>query len=250
MSARVYLLETKYELIKLLRLPAFLIPTLGFPLMFYVLFGLLMGGSSGGRASTYLLATYGAFGVIGISLFGIGAGVATERGQGWLAVKRASPMPLAAYFFAKYVMTVALSAVMIVMLGVFAIAFGHVHLALSQWLALLVAETLGAIPFCAAGLAVGYLAGPNSAIAVINAIHLPTAFLSGLFIPAEMLPSYLQKFAHWLPQYHLAHLGLAAIGMAPVKDARTNILALVVSAALFTALAVFAYRRDDGAAYG
>ena len=59
MSARVYLLETKYELIKLLRLPAFLIPTLGFPLMFYVLFGLLMGGSSGGRASTYLLATYG-----------------------------------------------------------------------------------------------------------------------------------------------------------------------------------------------
>ena len=250
MSARVYLLETKYELIKLLRLPAFLIPTLGFPLMFYVLFGLLMGGSSGGTASTYLLATYGAFGVIGISLFGIGAGVATERGQGWLAVKRASPMPLAAYFFAKYVMTVALSAVMIVMLGVFAISFGHVHLALSQWLALLVAETLGAIPFCAAGLAVGYLAGPNSAIAIINAIHLPTAFLSGLFIPAEMLPSYLQKFAHWLPKYHLAHLGLAAIGMAPAKDARTNILALVVSGVLFTALAVFAYRRDDGAAYG
>lgn len=249
MSARVYLLETKYELIKLLRLPAFLIPTLGFPVMFYVLFGLLMNRSSNG-ASTYLVATYGAFGVIGISLFGIGAGVATERGQGWLSVKRASPMPVSAYFLAKYIMTIALSAVLIVILGILAVTFGGVHLSASQWLTLLAAETLGAIPFCAAGLAVGYLAGPNSAIAVINSIHLPTAFLSGLFIPAEMLPKYLQSFAHYLPQYHLAHLGLAAIGMGTGFGARTNILALAVFGIIFTALGVFAYRRDEGAAYG
>jgi ABC-2 type transport system permease protein len=248
MTARIYALEAKYELVKLIRLPAFLIPTLGFPVMFYVLFGLLMNAR--GPATTYLVATYGAFGVIGIALFGIGAGVATERGQGWLSVKRASPMPISAYFIGKYVTTIVLSAVLIAILAVFAIVFGHVHLTVTQWLTLLAAETLGAIPFCAAGLAVGYLAGPNSAIAVINAIHLPTAFLSGLFIPAEMLPSYLQKFAHWLPQYHLAHLGLAAIGMESAADARTNILVLAIFGIAFTALGVFAYRRDDGAAYG
>jgi ABC-2 type transport system permease protein len=71
-SVRVYRLESKYELLKMLRLPAFMIPTLGFPLMFYSLFGLVLpsGGATGGKASSYLLATYGAFGVIGIALYG------------------------------------------------------------------------------------------------------------------------------------------------------------------------------------
>ncbi len=248
MSARTYILETKYELIKILRLPAFLVPTLGFPLMFYVLFGLLM--NKRGPATTYLIASYGAFGVIGLALFGLGAGVATERGQGWLAVKRASPMPVASYFVAKYAMTIALSAVLIVLLASLAVVFGHVHLTPAQWLALLAAETLGAIPFCALGLAIGYLAGPNSAVAVINTIHLPTAFLSGLFIPVEMLPKYLQTFAHFMPQYHLAHLGLAAIGMEAAPEARSNALALLGFGVIFTALAIFAYRRDEGASYG
>ena len=95
--ARIYFLEGKYELFKLLRLPAFLITSLGFPLMFYTLFGLLLPiGKSGFNMSVYLVATYGAFDVIGIALFALGVGVATERGQGWLAVKRASPMPLPA----------------------------------------------------------------------------------------------------------------------------------------------------------
>jgi ABC-2 type transport system permease protein len=80
--ARIYTLEAKYEFLKLLRMPAYAIPAIAFPLLFYVFFGITFGG---GRAagpvsmSTYLLATYGAFGVIGASLFGFGVGVAIER---------------------------------------------------------------------------------------------------------------------------------------------------------------------------
>ena len=40
-------------------------------------------------------------GVIAVSLFGFGVALAMERGQGWLQVKRASPMPVSAYFLAK-----------------------------------------------------------------------------------------------------------------------------------------------------
>ena len=40
--------------------------------------------------ATYLLATYATFGVIGAALFGFGVGVAVERGQGWMLLKRAS----------------------------------------------------------------------------------------------------------------------------------------------------------------
>ena len=249
---RVYFTEAKYEIIKQMRIPAFMIPTIGFPIMFYVLFGIVMpgNGSTSHFASTYMLATYGAFGVIGIALFALGVGVAIERGQGWLAVKRASPMPVSAYFFAKYVTTLVIGVVLMLLMCAVGAIFGHVRLPLSQWLLLIVAETLGAIPFCAMGLAIGYLAGPNSAAPIVNVIYLPMAFLSGLFIPAEMLPKFLQSFAVALPPYHLGRLALDAVGIEAASHAPGHIAALLGFGLFFTIIAFIAYRRDDGKTYG
>jgi ABC-2 type transport system permease protein len=251
-SLRVYRLESKYELLKMLRLPLFVVPALGFPVMFYILFGLVMSSGSAGatRVSSYLLATYGAFGVIGIALSALGIGVATERGQGWLAVKRASPMPVAAYFTAKFVMTVLFSAVLIVMLALLGIAFGQVRLGAAHWAALTLVLLLGGIPFCAMGLAVGYAAGPNSAAAVVNAVYLPMAFLSGLFIPATMLPPVLQRLAPALPPYHLGQLALQAAGVLPPAGAWIHIAALAGFGLFFSLVALAAYRRDEGRTYG
>src|SRR5690349_21798999 len=97
-----YFNEARFDLLKMLRLPVYSVASIAFPVMFYVLFGVVFGKQGGGQGpqvSRYLLGSYGAFGVIGASLFGFGVGVATERGQGWLQVKRASPMPPSAYFF-------------------------------------------------------------------------------------------------------------------------------------------------------
>ena len=248
---RIYRLEAKYELLKLLRLPVFIVPTIGFPLMFYVLFGLVLpaGGSNASQASSYLLATYGAFGVIGIALGALGIGVAMERGQGWLAVKRASPMPVSAYFVGKYAMTVLFSAVMVALLATLGIAFGHVHLG-AHWVPLIAVLLLGGIPFCAIGLAIGYLAGPNSAAGVVNGVYLPMAFLSGLFIPITMLPAVLRRLAPALPPYHLGQLALKAAGVLPGSDAWINVAALAGFALAFSALAVAAYRRYEGKTYG
>lgn len=249
--ARVYYMESKCELIKLLRLPGFVIPALGFPLMFYALFGLaLQVGGNSATVRTYLMATYGAFGVIGIALFSLGVGVATERGQGWLAVKRASPMPVSAYFTAKYVMTLIFSIVLMILLCTMAVVFGHVRMSASHWAALVLVETLGAVPFCAMGLAIGYLAGPNSAAAVVNAVYLPMAFLSGLFVPTAMLPKFLQHFAPIFPPYHLAQLALESVGLDSLSHAWVNVAALIGYGALFTAIAYIAYSRDEGKTYG
>lgn len=249
---RVYRTEAKYELIKQIRIPAFMLPTIGFPIMFYVLFGLVMqyGPRGSNTAATYLLATYGAFGVIGIALFALGVGVAVERGQGWLAVKKASPMPLSAYFAAKYLTTLAIGLILMLLMCAIGALFGHVRMSAGHWIALITVETLGAVPFCAMGLAIGYLAGPNSAAAVVNILYLPMAFLSGLFIPAEMLPRFLQRFAVALPPYHLGRLALDAVGLEPASHALGHIAALIGFGVLFTIIALIAYRRDEGKTYG
>ena len=77
----------------------------------------------------YLIATYGAFAIMGSTLYAFGAGIAVERGLGWLEVKRASPMPTGAYFFAKGAVAVAFGATVILLLFALGAVFGHVRMA-------------------------------------------------------------------------------------------------------------------------
>ena len=101
--------ETNYEFLKLLRTRSFSLAIIGFPVMFYVLFGIANRSAfSGGiHIAKYMLAGYACFGLIGAALFGIGAGLAGEIAAGWLELKRASPMPAPAYLFAKCASAVA-----------------------------------------------------------------------------------------------------------------------------------------------
>ena len=248
---RVYWLELKSEFLKMFRLPAYVVPTLAFPLLFYVFFGLMFGNGGTGRLamSSYLIATYGAFGVIGASLFGFGVGVAIERGQGWLQVKRASPMPLGAWFTAKIGMAALFSAIIVCGLFILGATAGGVRFAPAVWPELFAMFVLGTLPFCAMGLAIGYLAGPNSAPAIVNVIYLPLSFASGLWVPIEFLPKFLQRVALFLPPYHLGQAALKIIGAAQ-GPLSTNIVALASFTVLFIAVAAFAYRRDEGKIYG
>lgn len=249
---RIYWLEAKTEFLKAWRLPVYSVFTLAFPLMFYLIFGLTFGGQSAGAVdvAAYMLATYGAFGVIGASLFGFGVGLASERGQGWMRLKRASPMPPAAYFSAKIVMALVFS--LLVVLGLFLLGFFlfGVRLPVSTWGTLLSTLLLGALPFCAFGMALGYLAGPNSAAAVVNLVYLPMAFASGLWVPLEQLPDFIARFAPALPAYHYAQLALQTLGVSAGQPAWLHVAALLGFTVLFLTVALIAYRRNEGRTYG
>jgi len=66
----IYLLEARFQFVEVLREPMFAIPTLAFPLIFYLFFGVIMGARGVSLAvPTYVLATYGVFGVLGPALF-------------------------------------------------------------------------------------------------------------------------------------------------------------------------------------
>ena len=252
-AARCYALEAKYEFLKLLRMPAYAIPSIAFPVMFYALFGLTFGGTrvvGGTTMATYLIGTYGAFGVIGAALFGFGVGVAIERGQGWMILKRATPMPPLAYFTAKLAMSVLFSAIIVGLLSVMGVAFGGVQLPAASWARLWLTLILGAIPFSALGLAIGYLAGPNSAPPLVNLLYLPSGFASGLWIPIDILPRFFQGLAPFLPPYHLGQLALAAVGAGRGAPAWTHVAALTGFTLMGLGLALWGFRRDEDKGWG
>ena len=251
-NVRIHLLETKYEFLKALRMPQYSLPTILFPIVFYIFFGVVFGqrNTGGITMAEYLIATYGAFGVIGAALFGFGVSVAIERGQGWLEVKRTTPMPIAAYFVAKLAMAMIFSAIIVLLLMTVAATLGGVTLDLVKSIQLLGVLVAGSVTFCAFGLALGFIAGPNSAAPIVNLIYLPMAFLSGLWVPIMFLPKPVQSLAYWLPPYHFSQLALHVTGGSRGESVLGHVAAMTAAAVLFCAVAYAGYKRDEGKTYG
>jgi ABC-2 type transport system permease protein len=252
-TAVIYLKEAKYEFLKNLRLRMYTVSVLSFPIMFYVLFGLVLNQHESigpTRVATYLIATYGTFGVMGASLFGTAAGLASDRGLGWLQVKRASPMPPFAYFAAKVVTSVIFSTIIVVALFALGFIFGGVRMPLGEGLRLLGTLMAGSLPFSAMGLALGYFTGPNSAPPTINLIYLPMSFCSGLWVPFMFLPSVVRHIALALPPYHLSQLALGVVGAGTHESAVTHWEVLAAFTMICLGVARVGFQRDQGKLYG
>jgi ABC-2 type transport system permease protein len=252
-TAAIYLKEAKYEFLKNLRLRMYTASVLSFPIMFYVLFGLVLNSKQaigGTGVPTYLIGTYGTFGVMGASLFGTAAGLASDRGLGWLQVKRASPMPPFAYFAAKVVTSMIFSSFIVVALFALGFTLGGVRMPLADLARLLGTLAAGSLPFSAMGLAVGYFAGPNSAPATINLIYLPMSFCSGLWVPFMFLPKVVRQIALALPPYHLSQLALGIVGAGRHESSATHWEVLLAFTMICLGVARIGFQRDQEKLYG
>ena len=235
-----YLQETRSEILRYLRNPGFLLPTLLFPTVFYLMFGVLLG--HGSEQARYMLAAYSTFGVMAPGLFGFGVSLALERDGGLLTLKRALPMPPAAYLVGKMAMAMLVAAAIASLLLAIALFVAHVPLPAAQASRLFALEVAGVVPFCALGLLLGTLVKGQGAPAMVNLLYLPMAFLSGLWFPLQMLPPLVAAQAPLWPSYHLNALALSAVGF-DTGSAWPHLLWLAVFTLVVMAIAVRRLRR-------
>lgn len=231
---RIFVTETRYAILLALRTRAFSLSVIGFPVMFYCLFGLLMNRNETiGSVSVakYLLGGYAVFGSLGAAIFGIGVGVSLDRSAGWLELKRASPMPALAYILSKCGMAVVFSCLIVCVLTGLGITVGHVHLTVAEFARIAGIAALGSIPFSCLALALAFTVPPASAGGIANMIYLPMSFLSGLWVPLQFLPSFPQHIAPIFPTYHLAQMMYGTLG-APTHGTLTQHLLGLFSFAL------------------
>lgn len=233
---RCYWLEARYEFLRQLRDPSFALPALTFPVVFYALFGVLLPGGGGG-ASTQLLVTYGVFGIMGPALFGFGVALAMDRDMGLLKLKRALPVPPGAVLLAKTAMAMMFGVVITAMLMAVAIGFAGVELTPLQLGMLALVNLVGVLPFCAIGLWIGTLVGGQAAVAIVNLVYLPMAFLSGLWMPLSILPDVVAKAAPIWPAYHLGQIALKVINADAGGALSLHVLVLVAFTVVFFFLA-------------
>lgn len=236
--AGAFFTEAKYETLRMLRSPAFAVPFLCLPVALYLLFAVLLFGAalrSDPKGALYVFAGFDVFGVMGPGLFGFGVVVAMEREQGLLSLKRALPMPPAAYLVAKLAMAMLFGAIVTVTMIAAALTLGHLPLSPGQCASIAAINLLGALPFCSMGLFIGTRTSGKAAPAVGNIIYLAMIYLSGIMFP---LPKSMESSAVIWPAFYLDQLIFRALGAPSHGSPWLHVAVLAGVTVLFTALSV------------
>jgi ABC-2 type transport system permease protein len=239
---RVLGVEVTEGLLAIAREPAALFFSVLMPVMFFALFASLFGdqpGPTGIPSAVSMLATFGTFGVVSVMLLNPGIAVANDRTRGWLRVKKVSAAPVGTTIVAKVIAALPYALALLIAFTAVSLLVAGPQLGFGTWLRLVAVLLLGSLPFALLSLAVGFVTSSNAAAAVLNAALFPMVVASGLWLPMEFLPGFVQDLATFLPTYHLAQLALAQLTGA---DALGHVLPLVLTTAIGGALAAWAYR--------
>ena len=182
--------------------------TLALPVFFLVLFSVLFGSAEvteGYRFSQFFAPAMAVFAAGSATFTSLSIGTALARDQGILKRVRGTPLPPWIYMGGRIGSAVWVALVSVVVMFSMAWAlFGFVMLWDNLGVALLV-FVLGVATFSALGLSVcAVVKNADSVPAVANAVFLPMAFISGIFISLDDAPGWLLVLGDVFPLKHFA----------------------------------------------
>jgi ABC-2 type transport system permease protein len=180
------------------------------PVIFFLVFGSIYGDSQITkehlRAAPFLEAGMIGYGAASTTFAGLAITLVIRRESGVLKRIRATPLPPATYIGAvlgSAFITFLIEAGLLIALG--RILFS-VELP-TRALSLLVALALGAAAFGALGLGLsGLVRTAEGSSAVVNAVYLPMAIISGTFFTPKEYPGFLRAIADVLPLTYFTKL--------------------------------------------
>ena len=232
-----------------LRNRRYLMFAVGFPAVFYLLYtGVLAGGNptqaiDGTTWGAYFMVSMAAYGALGAALSGAQV-IAVERSSGWTRQLRTTPLPPATYLVSKVLTSMVTTVPAIVAVTAAAVLLHNASLSPVEWVQITVSLALGALPFAALGVLIGYLFDASSAQGGMMISYFTIAILGGLWAPLASFPDVLVTIGHVLPGYHFANLGRDALGGRLPQLADVAVLAAYLVG--FGALVIWRFRTDAG----
>jgi ABC-2 type transport system permease protein len=205
----------RFEVGRLLRSWRFLAITVGFPVIFYILF---LGDHTAGKVvdgtvpwRVYLMISMCSFGALVAALNAAGTRLSMERASGWARQLRVTPLPAWSYVATKVVASMLVVLPVIVLVEAVGAGFGDVRLATTTWIVLTLLLWATSLPFAVLGVFIGFLVAPEAAFPVVTGLMFVLGYFGGLFTPVDQMPGSLQFIAHLIPSYHQVSLALASV---------------------------------------
>jgi ABC-2 type transport system permease protein len=176
-----------------------------FPIILLVLLGSVYGDEpiEGVTAATYLLAGLLGYGLAATAFASLAITLVVRREAGLLKRVRGTPLPPATYLAAvigSVMIVIALQVVAQLLIGVYVLDADWPAAPASFAATIL----LGAAAFASLGVAITALVRTaEGSSAVVNAIYLPMAFISGAFFSTQEMPAFLEAVSEMLPLTYL-----------------------------------------------
>jgi ABC-2 type transport system permease protein len=235
----------KYELLRALRNTRFLLFSLGFPV---ILFLLIAGANrhqqlGGIPFPLYYMAGMVTWGTMA-AMVSSGARISTERAVGWNRQLRLTPLSVRTYLRAKVLGGYLIALTSIVLLYAAGIALG-VRLPADRWLGMTFLVLVGLIPFAALGIWLGHVLTPEAIGPAMGGITALVALLGGAWGPLAS-KGIMLHVAQALPSYWLVQAGRSAATGTGWGAGGWGVIA--VWTVVFGLLAARAFRRDTGRA--
>lgn len=252
---RLALAHARAGTLELVRQPQFWVPSLAFPAVFFLLFGVTAAAQvvphlPAGLGSEVILAQFLCFGVLSIMFFQFGVGIAEERRLPWEVTLRVLPLSASVRFAARVLVALLFSVGALVPVVTLAALTTSLRLGPGEWVGYLGTVLLGAVPFGLMGITLGYAATPKAALPIANLGFLLLSFLGGLFVPLAQLPDLVARIGPYLPSRHYLDLVLGVLGGREDGGGwQQPALFLLGWTALFLVAATYVYRRDQGIRY-
>jgi ABC-2 type transport system permease protein len=216
-----------------------------FPILLLVLIGSVYGDEpiEGVSAPTFLLIGLLGYGVAANAFAGLAITLVIRREAGLLKRVRGTPLGSGTYLAAvigSTIVVIALQVVAQLLLGVYVLDADWPARPLLFALAIL----LGTAVFAALGIAVTTVVRTaEGSSAVVNAIYLPMAFISGVFFSTEEMPAFLQAISEVLPLTYLLDL-IRASFVEGESFEPSSIAAVVVWGLVGLAVALRSFRWE------
>ncbi|MGW2989482.1 ABC transporter permease [Streptomyces goshikiensis] len=225
--------------------------TFAFPLLFLVVFGLIFSGQdveeTGRPYISYIAPGVMSWGVANAAVFGIAFTLMQWRRDDLLRLIRLTPTPLTTVLASRYVLALAVGVVQAAVFVAVAMLPGFGLTLDARWPLVLPALVLGITAFLAIGVIVGtYANTPEAVAAIANCLMVPMAFLSGSFLPLDMMPSWLRQVSRVLPLRYLNDAATGALtGSGSLATIGTGCAVLFGFALLFGAIGLKTFRWSN-----
>jgi ABC-2 type transport system permease protein len=213
-DATLVLKQARYGLVESARNPRVLVFSIVFPIVLLVLFNSIFASGdnattefAGGTISTDAYFTAGILGyaILMSSFSTLAIGLTTRRESGQLKRMRGTPMPSWTFIAAEMARCVVQIAAMTVVMMVIAHLAFDVDLHGDSVVGFVVYVALGTATLAAVGVALTpFLSSADAASTVAPFSAVILSFISGVFIPVETLPNWLEEVGRVFPLYHLA----------------------------------------------
>jgi len=209
-AARLVMHQFRFDLRIFWRVPSAVFFTVALPVIFLFLFVTIFGNETMPyegrlvRNSVFQVPGLVTLGVVSATLVNLAISLTITRERGALKRVRATPLPTWAFIGARVLTALTVETLLVVVLvGIGALVYG-VPVPGATLPGALLALLVGSFSFCALGFALAAIIPSEAAAAPIaNAVVLPLYFISGVFIPSEILPEALQRVGNLFPISHL-----------------------------------------------